>query len=347
MFVLDWTRRARLALAWLQPLRRMMLRSVVFTPEGVWPVAARFRSSLPIATRIHGERGRASGAHSHRISRSPGAAAARRSRRHDCDVRLGAHPARAIAPWPISSVSKRRARQATPQHRAALREARAASGNVPLLRRGSRTVASPHRLGLDVRRPRRAASWSAPAAARASWRRPIAAPREAGGKSIGLSIELPHEQWPNPYISPELSFQFHYFFMRKLWFAQLAKALIVFPGGFGTMDELWEMLTLMQTGKLQRRNPDSDLWPPLLGPRAQLARDAALRHHQSRTNTACCNLPIPWTKPSTAFAAASRNSTWGPTRCSWNRTCFPAQVFRPASPLSRTLPQHLRPRDGI
>jgi uncharacterized protein (TIGR00730 family) len=77
---------------------------------------------------------------------------------------------------------------------------------------------------------------------------------EAGGKSIGLSIELPHEQWPNRYISPELNFQFHYFFMRKLWFAQLAKALIVFPGGFGTMDELWEMLTLMQTGKLQRRN---------------------------------------------------------------------------------------------
>ncbi len=77
---------------------------------------------------------------------------------------------------------------------------------------------------------------------------------EAGGKSVGLSIELPHEQWPNTYISPGLNFQFHYFFMRKLWFAQLAKALIVFPGGFGTMDELWEILTLMQTGKLQRRN---------------------------------------------------------------------------------------------
>jgi uncharacterized protein (TIGR00730 family) len=77
---------------------------------------------------------------------------------------------------------------------------------------------------------------------------------EAGGKTVGLSIELPHEQWPNAYISPGLNFQFHYFFMRKLWFAQLAKALIVFPGGFGTMDELWEMLTLMQTGKLQRRN---------------------------------------------------------------------------------------------
>ncbi|HEY6442884.1 MAG TPA: TIGR00730 family Rossman fold protein [Candidatus Acidoferrales bacterium] len=77
---------------------------------------------------------------------------------------------------------------------------------------------------------------------------------EAGGSSIGLSIQLPHEQRPNPYISPDLNFCFHYFFMRKLWFAQMAKALIVFPGGFGTMDELWEMLTLMQTGKLSSRH---------------------------------------------------------------------------------------------
>src|SRR5271170_6400943 len=73
---------------------------------------------------------------------------------------------------------------------------------------------------------------------------------EAGGRSVGLSIELPHEQFANAYISPQLSFNFHYFFMRKLWFAQMAKALIVFPGGFGTMDELWELLTLLQTGKL-------------------------------------------------------------------------------------------------
>jgi uncharacterized protein (TIGR00730 family) len=77
---------------------------------------------------------------------------------------------------------------------------------------------------------------------------------EAGGKSIGLSIELPHEQFANPYISPELSLNFHYFFMRKLWFAQIAKALVVFPGGFGTMDELMEMLTLLQTGKLPKNN---------------------------------------------------------------------------------------------
>jgi uncharacterized protein (TIGR00730 family) len=77
---------------------------------------------------------------------------------------------------------------------------------------------------------------------------------EAGGKSIGLSIELPHEQFANAYISPELSLNFHYFFMRKLWFAQIAKALVVFPGGFGTMDELWEMMTLLQTGKLPKHN---------------------------------------------------------------------------------------------
>ncbi len=76
---------------------------------------------------------------------------------------------------------------------------------------------------------------------------------EAGGKSVGLNILLPFEQEPNPYITPELSFLFHYFFMRKLWFAQPAKALIVFPGGFGTIDELSEFLTLVQTGKMGHR----------------------------------------------------------------------------------------------
>ena len=76
---------------------------------------------------------------------------------------------------------------------------------------------------------------------------------EAGGKSIGLNIQLPAEQPPNPYISPELSFLFRYFFMRKLWFAQPARALIAFPGGFGTMDELFEMLTLLQTHKMGHR----------------------------------------------------------------------------------------------
>ncbi len=76
---------------------------------------------------------------------------------------------------------------------------------------------------------------------------------DAGGKSIGLNIGLPFEQYPNPYITPDLSFEFHYFFMRKFWFAYLAKALIVFPGGFGTLDELSELLTLAQTHKLDKK----------------------------------------------------------------------------------------------
>lgn len=73
--------------------------------------------------------------------------------------------------------------------------------------------------------------------------------QDVGAKSIGLNIELPHEQFPNPYITPELCFQFHYFGIRKLHFLQRAKALVVFPGGFGTMDELFEVLTLIQTLK--------------------------------------------------------------------------------------------------
>ncbi len=76
---------------------------------------------------------------------------------------------------------------------------------------------------------------------------------EAGGKTIGLNISLPFEQIPNPYITPELNFEFHYFFMRKYWFAYMAKALVVFPGGFGTLDEMFELLTLVQTRKLAKR----------------------------------------------------------------------------------------------
>ncbi len=76
---------------------------------------------------------------------------------------------------------------------------------------------------------------------------------EAGAKTIGLNIVLPFEQVPNRYITPALNFNFHYFFMRKYWFAYLAKALVVFPGGFGTLDELFELLTLDQTGKLAKK----------------------------------------------------------------------------------------------
>lgn len=74
---------------------------------------------------------------------------------------------------------------------------------------------------------------------------------EVGAKSVGLNITLPHEQFPNPYLTPELCFQFHYFAMRKLHFLLRAKALVVFPGGYGTMDELFETLTLIQTRKIR------------------------------------------------------------------------------------------------
>jgi uncharacterized protein (TIGR00730 family) len=99
---------------------------------------------------------------------------------------------------------------------------------------------------------------------------------EAGGKTIGLNIGLPHEQEPNAYITRELMFEFHYFFMRKLWFAHLARALVVFPGGFGTLDELMEILTLMQTRKLGRNIPvvlyGSSYWNEIIN------FDALVRH---------------------------------------------------------------------
>ncbi len=99
---------------------------------------------------------------------------------------------------------------------------------------------------------------------------------DAGGKTIGLNIGLPHEQQPNPYITRDLMFEFHYFFMRKLWFAYLARALVVFPGGFGTLDELYEILTLMQTRKIDRRIPivlyGSSYWNEIIN------FDALVRH---------------------------------------------------------------------
>ena len=99
---------------------------------------------------------------------------------------------------------------------------------------------------------------------------------EAGGKTVGLNIGLPREQRPNSYITRELLFEFHYFFMRKLWFAHLARALVVFPGGFGTLDELSEILTLAQTGKLARAVPvllyGSSYWKEIID------FDALVRH---------------------------------------------------------------------
>ena len=92
--------------------------------------------------------------------------------------------------------------------------------------------------------------------------------REAGGKSIALGISLPFEQGLNSYADPELSFEFHYFFLRKFYFLYHAKAVVVFPGGFGTMDELFETLTLAQTNKLDKKMPvflyGSEFWEGLI-----------------------------------------------------------------------------------
>jgi uncharacterized protein (TIGR00730 family) len=91
---------------------------------------------------------------------------------------------------------------------------------------------------------------------------------EAGGKTVGLNIKLPFEQGANPYITDGLHFEFHYFFMRKFWFAYLAKALVIFPGGFGTLDEMFEILTLMQTEKLAKQIQivlyGAEYWDPIV-----------------------------------------------------------------------------------
>lgn len=144
---------------------------------------------------------------------------------------------------------------------------------------------------------------------------------DAGGRTIGLNIGLPHEQRPNRYVTPELSFEFHYFFMRKLWFAHLARALVVFPGGFGTLDELTEILTLSQTKKLARPIPvllyGPSYWNEIVN------FDALLRHGMiSRTDLALFQYVD---DPATAFELLK----------AW-LTAEPEEVTPPAFAHSRT-----------
>lgn len=105
---------------------------------------------------------------------------------------------------------------------------------------------------------------------------------EAGGESIGLNISLPFETNSNPYITPELNFEFHYFFTRKYWFSYLAKALVIFPGGFGTLDELAEILTLIQTQKIKKKIPiliyGSHFWNKVINLKA-LAEFGTIDHN--------------------------------------------------------------------
>ena len=128
--------------------------------------------------------------------------------------------------------------------------------------------------------------------------------QDAGGKTIGLNIGLPFEQRPNPFITPELCFEFHYFFMRKFWFAYLAKALVVFPGGFGTLDELTEILTLVQTQKLRKEDGGGSVRHSVLERDHQFRRAGAPRHDRGTGSGICSNSPTTWTRHSSFSKAA-------------------------------------------
>ncbi len=119
---------------------------------------------------------------------------------------------------------------------------------------------------------------------------------EARGMNVGLTISIPNEEFENPYVTRELGFHFHYFFMRKFWFAYLAKAVIVFPGGFGTLDELFELLTLVQTRKMRKPMPivvfGTEYWRQVVDFGALVrhgtidARDPGLMHHTDSVDDA-------------------------------------------------------------
>ncbi|MDA0676212.1 MAG: LOG family protein [Proteobacteria bacterium] len=140
---------------------------------------------------------------------------------------------------------------------------------------------------------------------------------EARGINIGLNIEIPTEQHENPYVTRALGFNFHYFFMRKFWFVYLAKAVVFFPGGYGTLDELFRTLTLVQTGKLTKRLPlvlyGTDYWKKIVN------WDALVENAPSaRPTPTCCSTPTAWTTPSITSPA-----NWWPNA--------PAAVCRPPS----------------